>query len=260
MTKEESCCSEESELWQTALEQDLFPGNLVVEVGRFFLGAPYKADTLEAAGREKLVINLAEFDCTTFVETVLAIIRSTTDGQLSPSEFRKNVKFIRYRQGKIDGYASRLHYFTDWLSDNEKKKVLKDVTRLYPHAPLRKKINFMTAHRELYAGLKKEAEFCKMQLVEKKLSRKVARIIGRDKVTRRHHCLCNRPGGAGCGACRVCRLAGQTPAFAARIPQGRRRRDLQRDAGGLPESKQEIYRYPDCSLHITIFMFKRQNI
>ncbi len=98
-----------------ALEQDLFPGDLIIEIGRFFLGAPYQAGTLEAAGREKLVINLAEFDCTTFVETVLALARCAAAGKLSPSEFRKNVKFIRYRQAKIDGYASRLHYFTDWL-------------------------------------------------------------------------------------------------------------------------------------------------
>lgn len=178
------CFSEESDLWQTALKQDLFPGDLIIEIGRFFLGAPYQTGTLEAAGREKLIINLAEFDCTTFVETVLALTQCAAAGKLSPSEFRKNVKFIRYRQAKIDGYASRLHYFTDWLRDNEKKKVLRDVSRLLNGKPKYKKINFMTTHRELYAGLKNEEHLSKMFLVEKNLSRRVFYVIDRDKVPR----------------------------------------------------------------------------
>jgi hypothetical protein len=184
MMESDRCCSKESDLWQAALEQDLFPGDLIIEIGRFSLGAPYQAGTLEAAGREKLVINLAEFDCTTFVETVLALTQCAAAGKLSPSEFRKNVKFIRYRQAKIDGYASRLHYFTDWLSDNKKKKVLKDVSRLLNGKPKRKKINFMTTHRELYAGLKNKEHLSKMLLVEKNLSRRAFYIIDRDKVAR----------------------------------------------------------------------------
>ena len=60
------CFSKESDLCQAALEQNLFPGDLIIEIGRFFLGAPYQTDTLEAAGRERLIINLAEFDCTVF--------------------------------------------------------------------------------------------------------------------------------------------------------------------------------------------------
>ena len=178
------CFSEESDLYQAALEQNLFPGDLIIEIGRFFLGAPYQTDTLEAAGRERLIINLAEFDCTTFVEIVLALTRCAAAGKLSPSEFRKNLKFIRYRQAKIDDYASRLHYFTDWLRDNEKKKVLRDVTRLFNGKPKRKKINFMTMHRELYAGLKNEEQLGKMLLVEENLSRRAFYIIDRDKVAR----------------------------------------------------------------------------
>ena len=172
------------ERWQTALEHDLFPGDLVVEIGRFFLGAPYQAGTLELMGKEKLVINLAEFDCTTFVETVLALALCAAAGKFSPSEFRKNVRFIRYRQGKIEGYASRLHYFTDWLRDNEKKKVLKDVSDRITGTPIRKKINFMTTHRERYAGLKNEAAFERMRQVEKNLSRKVFYMIGKGEVAR----------------------------------------------------------------------------
>lgn len=177
--------SEEKEIWESAVLQALFPGDLVIEIGRFFLGAPYHAGTLEAAGRERLVCNLVEFDCTTFVETVLALAQCVITGKLASSEFRKKVKFIRYRQGKIDGYASRLHYFTDWLRDNAKKKVLKDAARLLDGTPHRKKINFMTAHRQLYAGLRNETQFNRMRLVEKNLSRKAVYMIDKNKVAKK---------------------------------------------------------------------------
>jgi len=54
-----------------------------------FPGAPYQTGTLEMPGREKLVVNLHAFDCTTFVETVLALARCAAAGNLSPLPFRK---------------------------------------------------------------------------------------------------------------------------------------------------------------------------
>jgi hypothetical protein len=117
------------------------------------------------------------------VETVLALTKCATAGKLSRSEFRKNLKLIRYRQGNINGYSSRLHYFTDWLRDNEKKTLLKDVSRQFHAVAQRKKINYMTINRASYPALKNENEFQKMRLIEKKLSRKVFHIISKDKVS-----------------------------------------------------------------------------
>ena len=164
------------------MQQDFFPGNLIAEIGRFFVGAPYKAGTLEALGKEKLIVNLSGFDCTTFVETVLALAECAIQGKITPAQFRKTLIFIRYRQGTINGYSSRLHYFADWLRDNEKKKILKDISRLFDAEAQRKKINYMTTHRELYAALKNENEFQKMLVVEKNISRKVFSVIGKDKI------------------------------------------------------------------------------
>lgn len=157
-------------------------GDLILGIGRLFINIPYKVETLEGAGREKLIVNISAFDCTTFVETVLALAKCTATGNISPNQVSKNLKLIRYRHGKIEGYSSRLHYFTDWLRNNEKKWFLTDVSRSIGGKPQRKKINFMTAHRELYAALAKEAQLAKMLMVEKNLSRKVFYIIGTDKV------------------------------------------------------------------------------
>ena len=158
-------------------------GDLIVEIGRLFIKKPYKAGTLEAPGKEKLIVNLSAFDCTTFVETVLALTRCAVAGNISRHEFRKNLKSIRYCQGKINGYSSRLHYFTDWLRDNEKKQFLIDASKILGGKPQRKKINFMTAHHELYAALGKKTQLAKMFVVEKNLSRKAIYIIEKVKVS-----------------------------------------------------------------------------
>jgi hypothetical protein len=165
-------------------DNNLSYGDLIVEIGRFFLNVPYQAGTLEAQGREKLTVNVSGFDCTTFVETVLAIAECVVAGRISQTEFRKNLKFIRYRQGEMDGYASRLHYFADWLRDNEKKKILKDISHRFDAEAQRKKINYITTHRALYPALKSQNEFQKMLVVEKSLSRKVFYIISKDNVGR----------------------------------------------------------------------------
>jgi len=165
------------------------PGDLALEIGRLFLGTPYRANTLETMGPEKLIDVLTAFDCTTFVETVLALSRSAASGKLSSARFRKNLRFIRYRQGKTDGYASRLHYFTDWLADNQKKKILRYVSELLDGRPARKAINFMTTHRDLYAGLKSKDQFCKMMIIERKLSARISYIVDKDEVVKQRSAI-----------------------------------------------------------------------
>ncbi len=165
-------------------ERNFSPGDLIVEVGRLFLGAPYRENTLEGPGREKLIVRLCAFDCMTFVETVLALVRCAASGKFSTPEFLRNLRYIRYRGGKIDGYASRLHYVTDWLADNRKKKVLKDVTRLLGGRRARKSIHFMTTHRERYAALIRQNQAEKMRQTERRLSRRTFYVIAREEVSR----------------------------------------------------------------------------
>ena len=178
-------CSEKDIAGYEKLMPDNYPsgGDLIVEIGCFFLNSPYREGTLESAGKEKLVANMSAFDCSTFVDTVLALAVSTLAGRMSSSVFRKCLKLVRYRGGKIDGYASRLHYFTDWLLDNKKKKLISDISRQAGGKPQRKKIHFMTAHRDLYPALKNENEIQKLRYVEKNLSRRIFHIIDKENIT-----------------------------------------------------------------------------
>ena len=181
--KSKCCYLSNTEIKNHWHESDLSYGDLIIAIGSLFIGAPYQAATLETPDKEKLIVNVSAFDCTTFMETVLALARCAFHEKITPTEFRRTLKLIRYRQGIISGYSSRLHYFTDWLRDNEKKKVLQDISRHFDAQVHRKKINYMTTHRESYTTLSNEDELQKMVVVEKNLSRKVFYIIGKDKVS-----------------------------------------------------------------------------
>lgn len=156
-------------------------GDLVAGIALCFLGAPYKEATLEAPGPEKLIVNLRKFDCFTFVESMLALARWFTSGKKSTSEYLKQLKLIRYQKGIIAGYSSRLHYFTDWLYDNEKNKIIKNITKALGGRLRRKEINFMTTNCGIYPALKNEKELQKMLAAEKNLSRKTFAIIDKNK-------------------------------------------------------------------------------
>jgi hypothetical protein len=158
-------------------------GDLIVEIGRLFIGTPYGAGTLDHRGKEKLSVNFHQFDCMTFVETVLALSCCVGQGKPSPGEFRRALQFIRYRRGVLSGYSSRLHYFTDWLRDNEKKKLMKDISHFLTGEPGRKKINYMTTHRQSYPVLGNEKEFYQILQTEKNLSRRIFSIIGKVKIS-----------------------------------------------------------------------------
>ena len=145
-------------------------GELMLDVGKYFLGFPYVSHTLEREGRETLVINLRGFDCFTFVENVIALAGLIRKDKSHFRGYAAQLKDIRYRHGISKGYSSRLHYFTDWLYDNEQKGILKNVTRRSGGEPLRKKFNFMTRHRESYPALSMEKSYREMTAIEKRLS------------------------------------------------------------------------------------------
>ncbi len=161
-----------------------FPGEILLEIGKFFLGAPYVAGTLETKRPERLVVNLREFDCVTFVENVVALAWHVESGGKSFEGFRRLLRKIRYRQGRLQGYSARLHYFSDWVHDNQKKGIVKDITPEIGGRPMRKTLTFMSVHPDLYPQLKNTANFQKMKSVEKKISERSLCYISKKALRR----------------------------------------------------------------------------
>ena len=126
-----------------------------------FLGLPYVAHTLELGDKEHLIVNLHAFDCTTFVETVVALSMCDKQDRRTFDAFCQNLTKIRFREGKMTDYTSRLHYFTWWAEDNERLGIVKDIS--IEDAPFLGKqtihINYMSQHPNLYKQLKNHPQF-----------------------------------------------------------------------------------------------------
>jgi ribosomal protein S15P/S13E len=168
-----------------------FPGEFLLEVGQSFLGAPYGSGPIETKGAEHLVANLREFDCFTFVENVVALAKHLKSGGKSFKAFRNLLQKVRYRQGRLHGYSSRLHYFSDWIYDNQKKGMIRDVTKGMGGRPLRKVLNFMTNHPELYPPLRDGVVLRRMKSVESAISKRTFFFIPKDSLRRIEDRICD---------------------------------------------------------------------
>ena len=159
MGEDEIICVKKFEL---ADSQNMYVKTLqecVAEIGKSFIGTVYEANTLEQPGDEHLVINLHSLDCVTFCENSLALARCIKMNKMTFQAFKGELQLIRYRGGIIDGYPSRLHYFSDFIFDNGKKKILTDITQSIGGVPFEKKVNFMSTHSNEYPKLKEQPAF-----------------------------------------------------------------------------------------------------
>ena len=164
-------------------------GDTIALVGQSFLGTPYVEKTLEVGDTETLVVNFSGLDCTTFVENVLAFTALLKKQQNDFQYFASELETIRYRNGEMKGYPSRLHYFTEWIRNNEKKGLVKDITKDLGGIELEKPINFMGTHRDLYPFLASDANFQAMQQVEYELAKEILCYIPQDQIADKEHLI-----------------------------------------------------------------------
>ncbi|HEY9669415.1 MAG TPA: N-acetylmuramoyl-L-alanine amidase-like domain-containing protein, partial [Coleofasciculaceae cyanobacterium] len=125
-------------------------GEIMQAIANQFLGAAYKANLLDQSQEETLVVNLNQFDCLLFVETVLAIARGVAVQDYSYSTFVHHLGNQRYWDGQINGYCSRLHYFSQWIYDNQKRGTVQNMGQPLGGVLLNKRLNFMSSHRQRY--------------------------------------------------------------------------------------------------------------
>jgi hypothetical protein len=94
---------------------------------------------------EKLRVELSRFECVTFIESSLAVARCGFRGEPTASCFEREVTASRYRGGVLSDYASRLHYFDDWIDDNEARKRLENLTPELGGEPLTRRYFHISA-------------------------------------------------------------------------------------------------------------------
>lgn len=153
-------------------------------VARSFLGTPYAHGTLETEGEEKVVVNLHELDCWTFVENSLAIALSSRAAEPGFDTLLALVQQLRYWGGTVDGYASRIHYFSGWLLQAGKIGYLRDLSEELGGLPYPANIGYMTAHPQKYPALQDPKTFRQLQQVEARLNRHAWYYIPENRIAR----------------------------------------------------------------------------
>jgi hypothetical protein len=169
--------------WAQSKDLQKLPlGTIVAEVSMSFLGTPYVAHSLEVPGDEHLVVNLRAFDCVTFVESTLAMSRCIRTKKTRFADFMSQLQTLRYRGGVIRGYPSRLHYFIDWIGDNERKGLVRDITGDLGGEQVHKTLCIMSTHRSSYPQLERVPDYRAILAAERRLSAKPYRVIPRQHV------------------------------------------------------------------------------
>lgn len=181
--KELDICNAKYELAVSKSLSEKQLNEIIVEIGKSFIGTEYTANTLEHDGEEQLVINLTGLDCTTFLESTLALARNIKSGKTDFEDFKNQLTLLRYRNGEIDQYPSRLHYFSDWIYDNAKKSIIKDVTRELGGEKTNFNVNYMTSNPESYKHLKENPDFIPViKKQEEEISKRTYYYIQKSKV------------------------------------------------------------------------------
>ena len=148
------------------------------------LGTPYVAGTLDVNNEETLVVHLDKVDCTTLVETVLALAIADQQGKQNFEAFKEALMLVRYRDGHLAGYSSRLHYFSDWIKNNEAKGLVRECTsdtKISLSSKL--SLNFMSTHSDSYLPMKKDTSLIsQVALFEKAWQGVEVRFIPQEKL------------------------------------------------------------------------------
>lgn len=165
--------------------RDLPIGERIGAIGMALRQTPYVASTLELYDdREVCSVDFRGLDCVTFFELALAFARILKRGEGTPEALLAEVTFLRYRGGRLTDYASRLHYLSDWFTDNQTKRVVRVLTPELPGAArFIRRVSFMTTHPGAYRQLKASPDqVAKIAVVEARINARTIYYVPRDKV------------------------------------------------------------------------------
>ncbi|HLP93354.1 MAG TPA: N-acetylmuramoyl-L-alanine amidase-like domain-containing protein [Saprospiraceae bacterium] len=155
-------------------------------VAKSFLGTPYVHGCLDRQAEECLAVNLGELDCWTFMENSLAIALAK-DGNFQT--YLQQLQELRYWGGYVNGYGSRIHYFSGWLLQNEKRGLLKDLTREMGGSPYKKEIGYISARPAKYPKIKNPDNLRALKSAEKRINAHNWYYIPQEQVAQMEHLI-----------------------------------------------------------------------
>ena len=150
-------------------------------------GTPYVNYTLELDDRaEASSVNMKGMDCWTLFEIALAMGRlvAVHPPPYAPQEMLRLIELDRYRDGRCTGrFDSRLHHLEDWIRDNERRGLVKDITPSLGGQKLHRRMAYMGKKPHLYRQLRTDPSMVpELIRVENELSRRGITYIPKSKV------------------------------------------------------------------------------
>jgi hypothetical protein len=113
---------------------------------------------------------------------MLAFARVIRAGKPDFDSFKQELQRIRYRNGELAGYPSRLHYFSEWISNNAEKGIVENVTRALGGAVDSEPIDFMTSNRASYRQLVDQQFFDAIAERERALNQQQRFVIAESNI------------------------------------------------------------------------------
>ena len=161
----------------------LSTADLIITAGKMLIETPYVAHTLEGGAEEKLIVNLRALDCTTFAENCLALARTAQSATPNFATFVNELRSIRYRNKKLTDYSSRLHYFSDWIYNNEQKGIVKNISCELNAVDTNFSVDFMSKHSEKYSQLKNNRKYIEVIAAQEvEISKRKQCIVPESKI------------------------------------------------------------------------------
>ena len=159
--------------------------NLIIYIAEQMKGIPYVAHTLEPNNNERLIINLRQLDCTTFVEQVSALYLCVKEHKTTFADYCKMLQKLRYEGGAEPHYTKRLHYYSSWIEDKKSMDICKEIQS--PNPPFTKvqrlSLNWMTTHVNDYRMLKNNPSWVpQIRKMEQKMEGRQYRYIPKEQI------------------------------------------------------------------------------
>jgi Protein of unknown function (DUF1460) len=153
-------------------------GDTIIKYAKLHIGKPYIFYSLDKNKEEELVVNYDAFDCTTFVESVIA-------QAINVDSVHQEIRKMRYRNGFINGYASRIHYFTEWILENERRDFIRNVTDSLSCAkPYDVNVYYMSHNKKKYPLITNDSILGEIKKMESHVSETKLKYIPESQLNR----------------------------------------------------------------------------
>ena len=156
-------------------------GELAVRAGRLRVGTPY-LDPAQLDAPEELHIELSTLQCQSFVESSLAVARCIANDTPTADCVAEEIRGFRYRDGVVAGFASRLHYFNDWLTDNARRGSLVLLGDKLNTKAWTQRFDYMSKHHKRYPQLVHADILEAISAAENRLTSTEYRIVPKEHV------------------------------------------------------------------------------